>query len=113
MQVWPDDVDTPAVKGSRHLEGPSGWLECWGGRSCSEDRNDALGWAFPMWSGGRGRWATPEVKCVRKGRPAGRTGRGSFGSRRSAEQTLGTRARLWPSGRSIEGATPAVRGSGD
>lgn len=46
MQVWPDDVDTPAVKGSRHLEGPSGWLECWGGRSCSEDRSDALGLGF-------------------------------------------------------------------
>lgn len=56
--------------------------------------------------------ATPEVKCVRNSRPAGRTVRGSFGGRRNAEQALGTRAGLWSSGRSTEGAAPPVQGSG-
>lgn len=55
MQVWPDDVDTLAVKGRRHLEGLSGWLEYWGGRSCSEDRSDVLGLGFSDVELGRGR----------------------------------------------------------
>lgn len=91
MQVWPDGLDTPAVKARRHSFG--GVRSAGEGGPAMMTEVVFLSWVLQMRNGRRGGLSIPEVKWCETRQTCwkdrdGQIGREEWDGRRSAEQNL-------------------------